>query len=351
MWTFVVIIIIMIGVLLTILFIKSRSNFKILNKYPIDIVYTWVEKNEDFDREKLYWINKSNTDYKKMKNSIDKRRFKNNGELKYSLRSLEKHFPYFNNIYIVVKDGQKPSYVNFDNPKIHLINHSEIIPNEYLPTFNSMAIECYLHRIPNLSEYYLYFNDDIIMSKNVDPSYFINLNSGIPYSLHSYDKKKLYKNKNYDYDNYFFEDGWHVNFLMLNELLKDNNEIERYSISHIPKMYKKSLDYEIESRLKKYYFNNNSINSYDKTGMSKFRKNDNLYLVPFLKEYLYVNWFNGNFKKTSESYMSSTNKLKYLNRYYNKVNFICIQSVLDNHHDYYHKMMNHFYPKKSQFEF
>lgn len=349
MWAVAVSIIIVV-LLFSSLFIKNRSNFEILNKYPIDIVYTWVDQDEDFDREKMYWLNKSNIDYTKMKHSVDKRRFQDNEELKYSLRSLEKHFPYVNNIYIVVKDGQKPLYVNFDNPKIHLVNHSEIIPNEYLPTFNSMAIECYLHRIPNLSEYYLYFNDDIMLSNNVDPSYFINFQSGIPYSLHSYDNKKSYRHKNYDYDNYFFEDGWHVNFLMLNELCK-NNEISRYTISHIPKMYKKSLDYEIESRLKKYYFNNSSINSYDKTGMSKFRKNDNLYLIAFLKQYLYVNWFNGNFKKTYECYMSSSNKLKYLNRDYNKVNFICIQSVLDNHHDYYHKVMEYFYPKKSQFEF
>jgi hypothetical protein len=330
------------------LLIKTRSNFDISNKYPIDIVYTWVEDNNEFNEEKNYWFNNSKNNYK-LRNSIDTKRFEDNQELKYSIRSVEKYFPYFNNIYIVVKDGQKPSYINFNNPKIHLVNHSEIIPSEYLPTFNSMAIECYLHHIPNLSEYYLYFNDDILMTKKVDPFYFINFKTGIPYSLHAYSHKKSYKNKNYDYENYFFEDGWHVNFLMLNKLC--NYEIDRYTVSHIPKMYKKTLDFEIEKRLKQFYFNDDSINSYDKTGMSKFRRNDNLYLVAFLKQYLYVNWFKGDFKKTQEYYMSSSNKMKNLLRDYDKINFMCIQSVLESQKQYYLQMMEYIYPKKSSFEF
>jgi hypothetical protein len=40
------------------------------------------------------------------------------------------------------------------------VDHTSIIENKYLPTFNSSAIESYLHNIPNLSEIFLYNNDD-----------------------------------------------------------------------------------------------------------------------------------------------------------------------------------------------
>ena len=39
--------------------------------------------------------------------------------------------------------------------------HKDIIPQEYLPTFNSRTIEMFIHRIPDLDERFLYFNDDM----------------------------------------------------------------------------------------------------------------------------------------------------------------------------------------------
>jgi hypothetical protein len=41
-----------------------------------------------------------------------------------------------------------------------------------LPTYNSQAIEACLHRIPGLSEHYLYLNDDFLLGREVSPEDF-----------------------------------------------------------------------------------------------------------------------------------------------------------------------------------
>ena len=52
-----------------------------------------------------------------------------------------------------------------DHPKLHIVNHRDFIPEEYLPTFSSHAIELNMHRIPDLAEHFLYFNDDVYLMK------------------------------------------------------------------------------------------------------------------------------------------------------------------------------------------
>ena len=79
-----------------------------------------------------------------------KHRFEDNDELKYSLRSLEKHAPWVRNIYVVT-NGQMPSWLDLNHPRIHLVTHEEIFLNKsHLPTFSSPAIESHLHRIKGI---------------------------------------------------------------------------------------------------------------------------------------------------------------------------------------------------------
>ena len=98
-------------------------------------------------------------------------RFKSRDELKYSLRSIEKFAPWVRHIHIVVADGQVPSWLNSSHPKIRVVPHSAIFRrSENLPTFNSYAIESHLSEIPDLADYALYFNDDVFLGNNVNPS-------------------------------------------------------------------------------------------------------------------------------------------------------------------------------------
>ena len=94
-------------------------------------------------------------------------------ELKYSLRSVEKFAPWINHIYIIT-DNQVPAWLNTDNPKITIIDHTEIMPKDALPVFNSLSIECSLDKIKNLSEYFLYANDDMFFADYAEPEFFYN---------------------------------------------------------------------------------------------------------------------------------------------------------------------------------
>lgn len=88
------------------------------------------------------------------------KRFRDWGTLKYLLRGIEKHIPSINQVFLVVsRESQVPDWVDRNNVKVVL--HRDIIPERFLPLFNSSALEMYLHKIPGLSEEYLFFNDDM----------------------------------------------------------------------------------------------------------------------------------------------------------------------------------------------
>ena len=88
------------------------------------------------------------------------KRFRDWGTLPYLLRGIQKHMPYIQNVYLVVsRESQVPEWVDRGNLKIVL--HQDIIPAEYLPTFNCNTIELFLHRIPGISQEFLNFNDDM----------------------------------------------------------------------------------------------------------------------------------------------------------------------------------------------
>jgi len=135
------------------------------NALKVDAVYTWVNHAD------LTWQNLWKESFPE--NNFDPDRFTNNDELKYSLRSLHKYAPWLNKIYIV-SNCDRPSWLAED-PRIIWIDHVEIFPDTTaLPTFNSHAIEACLHRIPNLSEQFIYLNDDFVLSQPCLPTDFFD---------------------------------------------------------------------------------------------------------------------------------------------------------------------------------
>lgn len=133
----------------------------------IDLVYLWVNGNDP------KWIAKRNACIGELSKGEEncKGRYVDNDELKFSLRSVEKYAPWIRKIFIVT-DNQIPEWLETSHPKIQIVDHTEILPAECLPCFNSVVIEHHLHRIPGLSEHFLYANDDMYINKPVTPETF-----------------------------------------------------------------------------------------------------------------------------------------------------------------------------------
>ncbi|MEA5044861.1 MAG: stealth family protein, partial [Petrimonas sp.] len=148
----------------------------IMQPFDIDLVYLWVDGDDPKWLEKKRQFTGKVADCSEGNN---KGRYVNNGELKYSLRSVEKYVPWIRRIYIVT-DNQYPGWLQRDHPKIRIIDHTEILPEEALPCFNSSVIEYFIYKIPGLSEHFLLANDDMFFNKTLSPDYFFD-KEGIPF--------------------------------------------------------------------------------------------------------------------------------------------------------------------------
>lgn len=143
----------------------------------IDIVYTWVDGSDVLWRSKRSEAARENKDARLIETANVEGRFRDNGELWYSLRALEAYFPDHGQIFLVT-DNQKPAWIG-QFPCVTVIDHTDILDPDGLPTFSSMNIEACLHRIDGLSEYYLYFNDDVFLCRNVTEEDFFSGNGVI----------------------------------------------------------------------------------------------------------------------------------------------------------------------------
>ena len=100
-----------------------------------------------------------------------KKRYRDYGTLKYLLRGIETHMPFIRKVHLIVsRESQVPAWI--DPEKVHVVYHRDILPASALPTFNSTAIEMFLHRMPDLDEQYLYFNDDMFPLRDCAPEDF-----------------------------------------------------------------------------------------------------------------------------------------------------------------------------------
>lgn len=147
--------------------------FDYKKNYPVDLVVPWVDSA---DRE---WLTKKSVwqqQYTNLPlNAIDESRFRQNDELKYMLRSVEKNLPWIRKIFLVT-DHQVPSWLKLNHPKLTIVSHEDIFPHDALPVFSSAAIEARLPYIPALSEHFLFANDDTFVSTPLPKSYFFDEN-------------------------------------------------------------------------------------------------------------------------------------------------------------------------------
>lgn len=123
----------------------------------IDFVVTWLDANDPIWRE-------SYNKYRGGVHKEDRGRYRNWDLFRYWFRAVENYAPWVNKVFLVT-NGKFPDWINAKHPKLVLIKHTDYMPEKYLPTFNSRAIELNFHCIPGLSEHFVYFNDDMFTGR------------------------------------------------------------------------------------------------------------------------------------------------------------------------------------------
>lgn len=224
----------------------------------IDIVVTWVDMNDPkWKEEFIRYSDQPQTE----SNGIVDARFRDYGLLKYWFRGIEKYAPWIRKIHFITS-GQRPDWLNIDNAKLNLVDHKDFIPPEYLPTYNSVVIERFMHKIPGLADRFVYFNDDFYLIRPVSKERFFK--NGLPSDIavfqynptwsqwyktlknnmilinRHFDKKKVMKR---DHDKWFTQeyDGkdW------LNKLLKPYGKFITLRVHHNAQPYLKSTFDEV----------------------------------------------------------------------------------------------------------
>lgn len=134
----------------------------------IDFVILWVDGDDSNWQDERSEYNPVKVDYASNVN-----RFRDWDNLHYWFRGVEKYAPWVNNIYFITW-GHLPKWLNTKHPKLKIVKHTDYIEG-YLPTFNSNVIELNLHKIQELSEHFVLFNDDTFLLNSVKPTdFFIN---------------------------------------------------------------------------------------------------------------------------------------------------------------------------------
>lgn len=145
-------------------------------QYPIDFVLFWVDPlNKQWQQEKAEYQAKASGEQEQEGNLAV--RYRDWDNLQYWFRGVEKYAPWVRKVYLVTW-GAVPEWLDTANPKLEIVYDHDILPEGCAPVFSSNPKDVNIHRIPGLSEHFVYFNDDMFLTKETQPTdFFVN---GLP---------------------------------------------------------------------------------------------------------------------------------------------------------------------------
>lgn len=242
---------------------------------PVDLVYLWVDLDDPAWRQKQITFKKkfqemSGDVYQNLPHdAISNSHYEQMDELYFSILSVRKYMNWVRNIYIVV-DEQKPKW--FDAlkeiiPKIQLVDIRQIMDPGYIPCYNSIAIETNLYKIPGISEYFIYANDDMFVGDTIKKSDLIHTDGRVSIIPHSEKFAKRYRNMS--------AHKYHL-INMRNMLDFEFGEKERQRIQHVPLVLRKSVYEEIVAKFPKEVMKNHT----------PFRDKGNFHVHYFVQWYM-----------------------------------------------------------------
>lgn len=104
-------------------------------------------------------------------------RIRNWGTLRYWFRAVETYAGWVRRIHFVT-DTAVPAWLVEQHPKLRVVPDASLYGDGRM-RFNSLAVETCLHRIPDLAEQFVYFNDDFFLSRPLSPRFYFR--RGVPY--------------------------------------------------------------------------------------------------------------------------------------------------------------------------
>lgn len=329
----------------------------------IDILITWVNGNDlEWRKQKNYY--KSQLFGEEAAKSDDARRFRDWDNIQYVFRGIEKFMPWVNKVHFVTC-GHLPEWLNKDCPKLNIVKHSDYIPENCLPTFNSNCIELCMNRIEGLADNFIIFNDDMFVVKPTkSEEFFVN---GIPCDVACINPQPIVRNEiaNIELNNmkiindYFKIDDikknkskW-FNFSKYGSLVIRTILFSRYSSilgvyqPHIPIAYRKDTWTELWQKER---------NELERTCANKFRSCDDV------NHWLFRSWqlLSGNFVPRKRDFgilvpASDINNVKRCISPKSPYKLVCINdgrmvTDFERNRDEVNSLLESLLPEKSSFE-
>jgi len=137
------------------------------DQQKIDAVLTWVDGNDPvLKAERNRYLTDKHED--SFEDIAGRERYIQSDEIRFAVASILRFAPFIGRIFIIT-DRQRPDLDGFvktnfpDNEvPVIIVDHSVLFEGwqQYLPVFNSIAIETMMWRIPGLTERFVYLNDD-----------------------------------------------------------------------------------------------------------------------------------------------------------------------------------------------
>ena len=135
---------------------------------PIDIVLPWLD---DHDSAWQAELKDSLGKYPRDEGADSNIHFESWDNLHLWFRAVERFMPWVHRI-VLITWGHVPEFLRTGHEKLLIVRHKDYLPAEYLPTYNSNVIELNVHRIKELADNFILFNDDTFPLAPVDESYY-----------------------------------------------------------------------------------------------------------------------------------------------------------------------------------
>ena len=253
----------------------------------VDAVITWVDGNDTNWQDKLNIHSETKIDFNKKKESV---RYNSIGEINIAIKSIIKHASFVKNIFLIT-DNQVPdlfeelkSLALKNDINLEILDHQVVFKGyeQFLPSFNSCSIGCMLFRIPNLSNHFIIFNDDVfLMRKTCITDFFINDSPIVRGKWENYYENKLVR-KNYHKILSILGINKRIKTLGFKKFQQNSARLagtKKYLRRfHTPVSVRKNT-------LQNFFYNNNEI--LEQNIKHKFR-NENQFIVSSLSEHLEI---------------------------------------------------------------